>query len=120
MNLDISEYKGVTIAEISSNEIVIKSVDEALDLIGNSGYLGADRIILQEKNLHPDFFDLKTKLAGEILQKFSNYNMRLAIVGDFGKFESKNLRDFIAESNKIGRVIFTANIEEARRLITLR
>ena len=59
-------------------------------------------------SLHPDFFDLKTRFAGEILQKFSNYDVKLAIVGDFSKYSSKSLRDFIYESNK-GKLIFFAD-----------
>jgi hypothetical protein len=37
-------------------------------------------LILDEKQLGPDFFDLRTGFAGELLQKFSNYRARLAIV----------------------------------------
>jgi len=46
-------------------------------------YQGFDAIILHEKTITPVFFDLKTGIANEILQKFSNCRMRLAIVGDF-------------------------------------
>src|SRR5690606_40192883 len=101
MEIKTHQFNNKTIAEIISDEIVLSSVDEALDLIGNLGYQGFDKIILHEKNIHPAFFDLKTKLAGEILQKFAQYQMALAIVGDFSKFSSKSLNDFIVE--KIGR-----------------
>jgi hypothetical protein len=37
-------------------------------------------LILDEKELSPDFFDLRTGFAGELLQKFVNYRARLAIV----------------------------------------
>jgi hypothetical protein len=70
-------------------------------------------LILYEEIVHPDFFDLKTKLAGEILQKCSNYQFRLAIVGDFSKYKSKSLRDFIYEINKGKLVAFTHNLESA-------
>ena len=53
-----------------------------------------------------DFFDLKSGIAGEILQKFSNYRIRLAIVGDFSKYTNKSLKDFIYESNKGGQINF--------------
>ncbi|WP_083996437.1 DUF4180 domain-containing protein [Desulfosporosinus acididurans] len=57
-----------------------------------------------------DFFDLKTKLAGEILQKFVNYHVRIAIVGDFSGYKSKSLKDFIYESNN-GKDVFFDLIE---------
>lgn len=52
-------------------------------------------------------------MAGEILQKFSTYNHKLAIVGDFSGIESKSLRDFIRESNRTGRILFVDNREDA-------
>ncbi|KAA6304392.1 hypothetical protein EZS27_043961, partial [termite gut metagenome] len=54
-----------------------------MDLLGNLYYQGFDKIVVQEKNITPEFFDLKSGMAGEILQKFSTYRVRLAIVGDF-------------------------------------
>lgn len=37
-------------------------------------------LVIDEKNLTPDFFDLKTGLAGQVLQKFVNYRTKLAII----------------------------------------
>ncbi len=109
--------QGVEIAEILSEEIFIQKTEDALDLLGNIYYQGFDGMILHQKNLTPEFFDLSTKMAGEILQKFSNYQMRLVIIGDFERLESKSLRDFITESNR-GRLInFSDTIENA--LLTL-
>ncbi len=79
------------IAELQSAKVIIKDTQDALDLMADCGYHGASRIIVYEHNLNPAFFDLKTRLAGEILQKFSNYRVRLAVVGDFSKYNSKSL-----------------------------
>ncbi|MET3037726.1 DUF4180 domain-containing protein [Chryseobacterium sp. NRRL B-14859] len=104
---------GVTIAEIISDTIVIESVQDGLDLMGDVYYQGFDKVIMYEENITPDFFDLKTKIAGEILQKFSNYRIGLAIVGDFSKYESKSMKDFIFESNKTQHINFVTMLEEA-------
>ena len=64
-------------------------------------------------NLHPDFFNLRTGLAGDILQKFSNYKVQLAIVGGFSKYQSKSFRDFIYESNKSKLIFFVPDIDSA-------
>jgi len=103
------------IAELKSDDVVIHKTQDALDLMANSSYQDAWKIIVHEKNLISDFFDLKTGLAGDILQKFSTYDVQLAIVGDFTKYSSKSLRDFIYESNKYGRINFTASLDEARK-----
>ena len=70
-------------------------------------------MILNIKNITPSFFDLKNGLAGEVLQKFSNYKVRLVIIGDFSNFESKSLNDFIRESNNGKQVNFLTSKEEA-------
>ncbi len=66
------------------------------------------------KNITPAFFNLKTGIAGEILQKFSTYDVKLAIVGDFSEFGSKSLNDFIHESNRTGRIRFVSSAQIAK------
>jgi len=52
------------------------------------------------------------------LQKFSTYRVRLAIIGDFSKYTSKSLRDFIYESNKGKHICFVANTEDAIQMLS--
>ena len=104
---------GKTIAEISEDNQVISEVQDMLDIMGDCGIHDCNRIIIREAGLHPDFFRLHTGLAGEILQKFSTYNFRLAVIGDFSKYTSKNLQDFIRESNKGNRIFFVNDFDEA-------
>ncbi len=113
MDIKIHHINAISIAEVISNDIVIKSIEDGTDLLGNLYYQDFDRVIVHEKNITPKFFDLKTKMAGEILQKFSNYRMRLVVVGDFTKYESKSLKDFIFESNKGVTVNFVKSTDEA-------
>jgi hypothetical protein len=115
MKIEISKINGVAIAEIISDEVLIREVQNALDLMGDCNYQGTSKMIVHEKNLIPAFFDLKTGIAGEILQKFSTYQVQLAIVGDFSKYSSKSLTDFIFESNKLGRINFVDSLEEAKK-----
>ncbi len=107
-------HKGSTccIAEIISPAVEIHDAQDALDLMADAGYQGAIGLVVRRENLVPGFFDLSTGIAGEILQKFSTYAFRLAIVGDFSTLPGKSLRDFIFESNKIGRVLFLGSVEE--------
>ncbi|QGY46869.1 DUF4180 domain-containing protein [Maribellus comscasis] len=101
------------IAELVSDEIVIRNSDDGLDLLGDLYYQGFDKIIIHEKNIVPAFFDLKNGMAGEILQKFSNYRVHLVIVGDFSKYTRKSICDFIYESNKGRQVNFVASLTDA-------
>ncbi|HYG37506.1 MAG TPA: DUF4180 domain-containing protein [Cytophagales bacterium] len=113
MNIETHTINDIKIAEISADEIIIKSTEDGLDLLGNIYYQGFDRIIVHQKNITPDFFYLKNGMAGEILQKFSNYRVRLAIIGDFAQHTGKSIQDFIFESNKIGHVNFVSSLSEA-------
>jgi hypothetical protein len=115
MKIVISQINDISIAEVISDDIIINETQDALDLMADCGYHGSGKIILKEENIIPDFFDLKTGKAGDILQKFSNYKVQLAIIGDFSRYKSKSLRDFMFESNKHGRINFVNSIEEAKK-----
>lgn len=106
------------ITVVQSQDIIFDNAEDAAELLMNCLYQDSDSIILYEYNLPAAFFDLKTKLAGDILQKFSTYNGRLAIIGDFSKYDSKSLKDFIYESNKQGRINFVATMEEAEAALS--
>lgn len=104
---------GRKIAEIIPGKTVISEAGDILDLLAEASLNDCNKLIVHSTSLHPDFFDLKTKLAGEILQKFSNYRMKLAIIGNFSQYKSKSLHDFIRESNRMGIITFVSNLQEA-------
>jgi hypothetical protein len=112
MKLETHIKNNTKIAEIVAEEILINSIEDGAQLLVDVYYQDFDRIILYEKNITPLFFDLKNGIAGEILQKFSNFRVRLAIVGDFEKYESKSVKDFIFESNKNRQINFVNSLEE--------
>jgi len=112
MNIEYYENDVVKYALSKDFELFINTTQDALDLMADCSYNDFDTIILFEENFTPDFFDLKTGIAGEILQKFSNYGMRLGIIGEYSKYQSKSLRDFIYECNKSGKILFMKSIEE--------
>src|SRR5690606_15588773 len=118
MNIQTHHINNTEIAEVRSEDIVIQNANDALDLMGNIYYQGFDKIVIHQKNLTEEFFNLKNKMAGEILQKFSNYRIRLAIVGDYSKFSSKSLQDFIYESNKGKDVYFATSLKDALRVLS--
>jgi hypothetical protein len=106
-------YEKVVVATLTDDDLLISDVQLILDLMGDAGFNNCNRMIVKERNLHPDFFRLHTGLAGEILQKFSTYDFKLAIIGDFSKYSSKSLQDFIRESNKGNRIFFVESYDIA-------
>ncbi|SUB77972.1 Uncharacterised protein [Porphyromonas macacae] len=118
MKIETHNIGNIKVAEIITDKIILRSIEDGLDLLGNLYYQGFDKIIVYEKNIIPAFFDLKTKIAGDILQKFAQYRMPLIIVGDFSKFQNKSLNDFIFESNKGKQINFVNSRSEAIKLLT--
>ena len=52
------------------------------------------------------------------MQKFVNYQLKIAILGDYSGYTSKPLRDFIYESNNGGHVFFVGTEAEAIEKLT--
>lgn len=100
MNIVIDQQASSKVAIVESDGIVIGSVQDALDLMATLRYTEeCSKIVIDKSCVTESFFELRTKLAGEILQKYTNYHVKLAIVGDFDVYDSKSLRDFIRECN---------------------
>ncbi|GKS13733.1 hypothetical protein YDYSY3_47330 [Paenibacillus chitinolyticus] len=114
MNITVDQRQHSKVAVISSEDVVISSVNDALDLMADIRYNHeCDKVLLRKEQLTEDFFELKTKLAGDILQKYINYQLKIAIVGDFSGYNSKSLNDFIYECNQGNNVFFKGTEAEA-------
>jgi len=109
-----TSINGIKIAEVQSKDAIIFDAQSALDLMVNIEYeLGCNRIAINKEAFSESFFKLSTGVAGEVMQKFTNYQVRLAVYGDFSGYTSKPLHDFIYESNKGQRFAFVSNLEQA-------
>ena len=114
MNIEKVAKSSKTVAIITSNYKLITDVQSSLDLIMTAKYETETNLIAIDKNAIVDeFFVLSSGLAGEILQKFINYQAKIAIWGDFSKYTSKPLKDFIYESNKGNDIFFVATKDDA-------
>jgi hypothetical protein len=113
MNMIIHQNKHEKVAELITDAVIINKVQDAISIMEELFATGAHKIIIHKENIAPEFFDLSTRLAGEVLQKFVNYNLQLAIVGDYSKITSEALKAFIYESNKGNQIFFVDGVEMA-------
>jgi hypothetical protein len=92
----------------------VRTGGDALGLIYHERAQRADWIAVPVRRLDPAFFDLRSGVAGELVQKFVNYRRRLAVVGDIGAYlgVSKAFYDFVRESNRGRQVWFVADEAE--------
>lgn len=119
MNIEHLKDNGTDIAVISSEETLIVDTQSALDLAMTVKYeTGATNIVICKSAVCKEFFILSNGIAGEILQKFINYHVRIAIYGDYSHYTSKPLKDFIYESNHGNDFFFVPTKEEAIQKLT--
>ena len=119
MTITRIEKNGIICAVVNSDEPVITDAQSALDVLMTAKYeAGTKNIVINKKLITEDFFILSFGLAGDILQKFINYEGRIAIYGDYSHYTSKSLRDFIYESNKGKHVFFVSTEDEAIEMLT--
>lgn len=99
---------------VTADEIVITDAQSAVDSMMTVKYETWLKNIAISKTLIPEkFFVLSSGIAGEILQKFVNYQFRIAVYGDYTKYTSKPLKDFIYESNRGREIFFTDSLQTA-------
>jgi hypothetical protein len=87
--------------------------DGLADVIGSA--LGrADVVAVPATRLPPEFFVLRSGVAGEVVQKFATYRLHLVVVGDVGRevAGSTALRDFVREANRGRQTWFAADAAE--------
>jgi hypothetical protein len=87
---------------------------DATDVIGEALGAEAQLVAIPVARLGADFFSLGTRKAGLFIQKFTNYRIRLAIVGEIGAeaAASQALADFVRESNRGRQVWFVRDMDE--------
>ena len=116
------DLNGVQVYEVPAHGSELRSGADAVDLISAAAERRATFIAIPVERLGDDFFELRTRIAGEIIQKFVVYGARVAIVGDISQriAASKSLAAFVNESNRGRDLWFVDNLQAlANRLAEL-
>ena len=114
MSARLHELHGVRVLEAQADGGPVTGERDAVDLVGLGLEQGAEWVAVPVQRLGEDFFRLANRIAGEVIQKFVNYRMKLAVVGDISAQvqDSKALRDFVYESNRGTHVWFVADLAD--------
>jgi hypothetical protein len=112
MSGTVAEIAGVRAYVCDPAGLPIATERDVSDLLGEMFSLRADWVVIPTSRLTPGFFELKTRFAGEMLQKLVNYGRRVVILGDVAAqvAASKSLADFVRESNRGTTVWFVADM----------
>jgi Domain of unknown function (DUF4180) len=89
---------------------------DAIEVIGEALHQSVELVGIPVERFGDDFFQLNTRIAGEIIQKFVMYKLRVAIVGDISRHveASLALRDFVYEANRGNQLWFVASLSELK------
>ena len=114
MNLEVYELQGVRVVEFPTAGDQFRNDWQAIEIISEAAAHNAEVIVIPVERLITGFFDLKTRIAGEILQKFVTYRKRVVVLGDISNrlSGSSALRDVVYECNAGHQVWFLASVNE--------
>jgi hypothetical protein len=99
---------GVRVLRCAPDGPLLDGESAALDLLGDAFGQDAELVEVPVERVADEFFRLSSGVAGAVMQKFVNYRVRLAVVGDVSHHlaESTALRDFVHETNNGGHIWF--------------
>jgi Domain of unknown function (DUF4180) len=114
--------QGIPVFEVPADGPLVETERQATDILGEARGHHAKLVILPASRLAPAFFQLRTGLAGAIVQKFVTYQMKLAIVGAIPAeaLQSTALHAFIKESNRGQDIWFIDRVEDLEHKLASR
>ncbi|TDQ54232.1 DUF4180 domain-containing protein [Actinorugispora endophytica] len=103
----LHDIHGTPVLVCAADGAPLRGERDATDLIGEAFHHGAAWVALPADRLSDDFFRLRTRVAGDVVQKFATYRLGLAVLGDISRHTDAGtaLRDFVRESNR-GRLLW--------------
>jgi hypothetical protein len=106
----MNEERRILVA--SDSGISIRSFRDIADALG--ACIGTEGLILTEGDLAQEFFDLRSGLAGDLFQKFTNYRLRLAIVLPDPQAYGERFSELVYEHRSHNMIRFFRSEDEAR------
>ena len=110
MNDDTLSGTGA-ILDVTASDFRLGRPGDTLELVSS----GALAVIIRDTQIDDAFFDLSSGLAGEVVQKCVNYDLRVAVVMEQPRSLSASFEQFATESTRQGRFIFVSSVDEAYR-----
>lgn len=107
------EHHGVPVLVCAADGPPVATEQDALDQLIGGAFYRTDIVAVPVERLDVLFFDLRSGLAGAIMQKFVNYRVRLVVVGDLAQHlrVSSALRDLVRESNEGRHIWFLPDLD---------
>jgi hypothetical protein len=107
----VEELAGV---RVFVSDVAVADDRKAVQLIAQAHYEhDATWVAVEADRLGDEFFELRTGRAGAIAQKFVDYRLGLAVVGDISEklAASKSLTEWVRESNRGRHLWFVPDLD---------
>lgn len=115
MNYEIREIENKKYIELISTTNPLSTENDALDLVALCTEHDTILLMIHYAALSQDFFKLKTRVAGNILQKLINYGIKTAAVVPQEIMEKGRFREMALETNKGNQFRMYEYKEEAEK-----
>jgi PadR family transcriptional regulator AphA len=115
MNYQLRELEGKKYLELISAKEPLSTENDALDLIALCWEHEANAIMMHSGALSDDFFKLKTKVAGSMIQKFINYGIKAAAIVPHEAIQKGRFKEMAMETNKGNHFRLYESKEEAEK-----
>ncbi|MEV6983319.1 DUF4180 domain-containing protein [Sphaerisporangium sp. NPDC051017] len=111
---DLVNMHGVPVLVCTADGQTLRNEQDALDVIGDAFGHQARWVAVPAARLDDAFFRLNTRVAGDIMQKFVNYGIGMAVVGDISPHTTTSpaLRSLVLESNRGRHIWFVKDIDD--------
>ncbi|MEV4612909.1 DUF4180 domain-containing protein [Kitasatospora sp. NPDC049258] len=116
MSQTVQDLDGTPVLLCAADGPPLAGEQDALDLIGQALGTGAHWVAVPADRLAPEFFRLRTRVAGEVVQKFATYRLGLAVLGDVSRHTATGtaLADFVRECNEGRQIWFVPDLAALR------
>ena len=114
---DVLDLAGERCLMLDPDGAPIADASGVRDLIEDAMNERASVIAVPAERLDPPFFQLRSGLMGELVQKAANYGRKLAVVGDVSQHvaASEAFRDFVVETERGTSVMFVPDVAALER-----
>lgn len=113
MNYKVMENGTKKYIELISSQTPLNTEQDAVDLVALCREHDLDFLMLHGKALSEDFFNLRTGVAGRMMQKFITYSVKTAVVIPDTSVNKGRFKEMVTESNRSNQFGVFASREDA-------
>ena len=100
MDSTLKSLNGIDFIDLTEGDSNISRETDLNELLSLCYYHNSNLILMSEKNLSEQFFNLKSGLAGASMQKFANYQAKVAILLPHDAEKSERFKELMYEMNQ--------------------